>query len=248
MQQELSRRQRIEWSEFVIYFVFAGIFILFAVTLSGRGFLKPQNLMNIARQTAMIAIMSVGMTFVLSSAEIDLSFGSTVALSAVLTALALRGTQSVFLAVSVGLLVGLLVGGINGVFVGYVGIPSFLVTLGMMGIVTGTARWVTQLQSIPIDNDVFAFIFGGGDLGVVPILFLWTLIVTGFGFLLLNRTPFGREVLATGGNGVSAIYSGIQVKRVKLKVFILNAVLASFSGILYAGRLQGPGIRWEKMI
>lgn len=235
----LKIRQKPEWSEFIIYFVFLGIFLIFSVTLFDRGFLKPQNLMNIARQTAMIAIMAVGMTFVLSCAEIDLSFGSTVALSAVLTALMLRWTQNILLSVLTGLLTGLTIGGINGIFVGYVGIPSFLVTLGMMGIITGAARWVTQLQSIPVDNEGFAFIFGSGDLGPVPILFFWTLVVAVLGFLLLTRTPFGRKVLATGGNKVSAVYSGIKVRRITLTVFILNALLAALAGVLYTGRLQG---------
>ena len=227
------------WRNYVIYIVFGGIFAFFALTLQGRGFLSPDNLMNIARQTAMIAIMGVGMTFVLSAAEIDLSLGAIVALSAVVTALTLRHTGSVVLAPLAGLLAGCIVGSVNGFFVAKIGIPSFLVTLGMTGIVTGVARWISKLQSIPSSSDTFNFIFGSGDIGPVPVLFIWTLGTAFLGDVTLRRTPFGREVLATGGNKTAALYSGIRVDRVKFKVMVLNAALAALAGILYTGRLQG---------
>ena len=231
--------KNIDLNDAVIYIVFVGIFLFFSLTLFDKGFLSSNNLMNIARQTTMIAIMAVGMTFVLSAAEIDLSFGSVVALAAVVTALTLRFTDSILLSTIAGLGSGTLVGLVNGFFVGYVGIPSFLVTLGMMGIVTGIARWVTNLRSIPIDNDTFVFIFGTGNIGFFSILFFWTLLITVIGAVLLNKTQFGREVLATGGNLTSALYSGINVKKIKMMVLVLNSFLASLAGILYTGRLHG---------
>ena len=231
--------KNINWSDYIIYIVFFGIFTFFSVVLYDKGFLSLQNLMNIARQTAMIGIMAVGTTFVLSAAEIDLSFGSIVALSAVVTALILQNTEQIFLSVLGGLSAGILVGFINGFFVGYVKIPSFLVTLGMTGIVVGFTRNITELRSIPIDHDTFSFLFGGGNIGPLSVLFLW-LIFFGFtGSVLLNKTIFGRRVLATGGNMLSAIYSGINVSKIKMQVLVLNGFLAAFAGILYAGRLQG---------
>jgi ribose transport system permease protein len=195
--------------------------------------------MNIARQTAMIGIMAVGTTFVLSAAEIDLSFGSIVALSAIVTALTLKVTDNIFLGVLAGLGAGTIVGFINGFFVGYIKIPSFLVTLGMTGIVAGVSRNITSLRSVPIDNDAFAFIFGNGNIFNISILLIWLIIITIIGAVLLNKTTFGREVLATGGNMLSAIYSGIKVNKIKMQVLVLNGVLAAFAGILYAGRLEG---------
>ncbi len=230
---------KINWQDYIIYIVFAGIFLFFSLTLSDRGFLNPANLMNIARQTAMISIMAVGMTFVLSAAEIDLSFGAVVALAAIVSALALRATDHVLIAVLSGLGAGTFVGVLNGFFVGYVGIPSFLVTLGMTGIVTGVARWITQLRSIPVNNDTFTFIFGSGNIGPFSVLFFWMFLVAIAGAIALNKTVFGREVLATGGNLTSSLYSGIQVKKIKMMVLILNAFLASLAGILYVGRLHG---------
>jgi ribose transport system permease protein len=229
----------INWADYIIYIVFIGIFILFSITLHDRGFLGADNLMNIALQTALISIMAVGMTFVLSAAEIDLSFGAVAALAGLTAALMIRHTDSVFLAVIAGLCIGILAGVINGFFVTVVGIPSFLMTLGMIEIVNGSARWISNLQSIPADNDLFTFIFGAGEIGVVPIILIWTFVVTVIGAIMLKKTPFGREVLAVGGNKVSAMYSGIKVGKIKMLVFILNASLAALAGILYTGRNFG---------
>ncbi|MDR1106666.1 MAG: ABC transporter permease [Treponema sp.] len=231
--------KEIQWSNHVIYFIFAGIILLFSVLLLDRGFLSGSNLMNIARQTAMISVMAVGMTYVLAAEEIDLAFGSVVALSAVITALMLRSTGIVLLSVVCGLGSGLIVGLVNGLFVAKIGIPSFLVTLGMSNIVLGLTRWISNLQSIAINHGTFSFIFGSGDLGPVPVLFVWTILAAVFGHLVLKKTPFGRKVLATGGNKISALYSGIPVSRIKISVMILNSVLAALAGILYAGRLHG---------
>ncbi|MDR2477320.1 MAG: ABC transporter permease, partial [Treponema sp.] len=234
-----KRLKAIQWSNHVIYFIFAGIILLFSALLFNRGFLSGSNLMNIARQTAMISIMAVGMTYVLAAEEIDLAFGSVVALSAILTALLLRSTGNIFLSILAGIGSGFLVGLVNGIFVAKIGIPSFLVTLGMSNIVLGLARWISGLQSIAINNNAFTFFFGSGDIGPVPVLFAWTIVAAVLGQMTLKKTPFGRKVLATGGNKISALYSGIPVSRIKIAVLTLNSVLAALAGILYAGRLHG---------
>lgn len=229
------RRSR-DWRPLLIYVVFIGLFLLFAITLHERGFLSENNLMNIARQSAMIAIMAVGMTFVLSAAEIDLSFGAVVALSAVTAALLLP--YGVVPAVAGALAAGAVCGMVNGALVSRIAIPSFLVTLGTAGIITGITRWISGLQSIPVDNDVFAFIFGSGDIGPVPVLFLWMVAIVALGHVVLRKSAFGKAVLASGGNKLAATYAGINVGRVKMWVLLLNALLASLAGILYAGRLH----------
>jgi ribose transport system permease protein len=234
-----AKLKEIQWSNHVIYFIFAGIILLFSVLLFDRGFLSGANLMNIARQTAMISIMAVGMTYVLAAEEIDLAFGSVVALSSIITAMLLRSTGSIFLSVIAGLGAGFIVGLVNGLFVAKVGIPSFLVTLGMSNIVLGLTRWISKLQSIAVNHEVFTFVFGSGDIGPIPILFIWTIVAAFIGHLVLKKTPFGRKVLAAGGNKVSALYSGIPVSRMKISVMVLNSMLAALAGILYAGRLHG---------
>ncbi len=222
----------------IIYLSFVAIFLFFSIVLARRGFLTGDNLMNIARQTAMISVMGVGMTFVLAAGEIDLAIGSVVALASLATALGLR-YAGLAGGLAGGLATGLLVGAINGSFVAYIGVPSFLVTLGMTGIITGFARWITQLQSVPITHAAYNFLFGSGDLGPVPILFVWTVVLLAVGQTALKKTQFGRSVLATGGNAVSARYSGINVRRIRFSVMVLNAMLAALAGMLYAGRLHG---------
>lgn len=234
-----EKMKQVKWRDLVIYYIFLGVILLFSILLFDKGFLSGSNLMNIARQTAMTSIMAIGMTFVLSTGEIDLSFGSVVALSSIITTKILNSTGSILLAIVCGLAVGAVIGLANGLLVAKMNIPSFLVTLGMNGIVLGLARWVSNLQSIPVNNDVFTFIFGSGDIGPIPILFVWTVSLTIIGHLLLKKTPYGRRVLATGGNKISAMYSGIKVPNIKISVMLLNAVMAALAGILYSGRLHG---------
>ena len=228
----------INTNEFIVYIAFLAIFVFFSIVLRGRGFLSSENLMNIARQTAMISVMAVGMTFVLAAGEIDLSIGSIVALASLTTALALRH-GSLLVGVITGLGTGVLIGMVNGLFVAKIGVPSFLVTLGMTGIITGLARWITQLKSIPVTNKTYNFIFGSGDIGPISILFVWTVVLLIMGQVALRKTKFGRYVLATGGNKISALYSGINVERIKFSVMVLNGALAALAGMLYAGRLHG---------
>lgn len=229
---------KIDLRKYFIYIGFVIIFGFFSITLFNKGFLTGNNLMNIARQTAMISVMAVGMTFVLASGEIDLSIGSVVALASLTTAITLRHTN-IFFGILAGLGTGALVGCVNGLFVSKVRIPSFLVTLGMMGIVSGFARWITNLKSIPITNEYYKFIFGSGDIGPISVLFLWTIVLMVIGHLTLKKTAFGRSVLASGGNKVSAMYSGIKTENIKLIVLIINGMLAALAGMLYAGRLHG---------
>lgn len=230
--------RRIDVKKYIIYISFVAIFAFFSVALYNKSFLTGENLMNIARQTAMVSVMAIGMTFVLAAGEIDLSIGSTVALSSLVTALALRD-YNVWLAIPAGLGTGAVVGIVNGVLTTKVRIPSFLVTLGMMGIVSGFARWITNLEAIPVTNNGFNFVFGSGDFGPVSILFVWTGAMLIIGHVLLTKTAFGRQVLATGGNKIAAGYSGVKVDRIKITVLLLSSVLASLAGMLYAGRLHG---------
>ena len=107
-----------------------------------------------------------------------------------------------------------------------------------MGISTGLSMWVSNTAAIPIINRTYAFIFGGGNLGPVPILLVWTLLFGVVGHLVLKRTTFGRRVLATGGNEIAARYSGINTRSIKLRVLMISSITAAVAGMLYAGRLE----------
>jgi ribose transport system permease protein len=116
--------------------------------------------------------------------------------------------------------------------------PSFLTTLAMMGIARGVAMWVSGTAAIPILERGYAFCFGGGKFGPVPVLLLWMLAVDAVGHVVLRRTSFGRRVLATGGNETAARYSGVDTRAIKMRVLIMSSMAGALAGMLYAGRLQ----------
>lgn len=225
------------WRQNIIYIGFLVIFVVFAVTLADKGFLNPNNLLNIVRQTAMIAVMAIAMTFVLSAGEIDLSVGAVAGLSTVTVAMAIAVGGPV-VGVIAGLATGLAVGMFNGWLTTRVGIPSFLTTLAMMGIAKGVAMWISATAAVPILSSGYSWLFGGGNVGPVPVLLLWMVILGAIGHIVLRRTGFGRRVLATGGGETAARYSGIDTKAIKFKVLVISSVAAALAGMLYAGRLQ----------
>ncbi|MBC7735184.1 MAG: ABC transporter permease [Bacteriovorax sp.] len=225
------------WRQYVIYLGFVAIFVIFSFALFDKGFLDPNNLLNIIRQTAMIAVMAVAMTFVLAAGEIDLSIGAVAGLATVTTALAIDAAGP-FVGVCAGLATGLAVGIFNGVLTTRIGIPSFLTTLAMLGIAKGVAMWVSGTAAIPILAPTYSYIFGGGNIGPVPTLLVWMLLFGVVGHVVLRRTGFGRRVLATGGNETAARYSGVDTRGVKMRVLIISSMAAAVAGMLYAGRLQ----------
>ncbi|MFF1832308.1 ABC transporter permease [Paenarthrobacter sp. NPDC058040] len=235
--------KELDWRRYVIYIGFVVVFIFFAVLLRDQGFLSPNNLLNIFRQTATITVIAVGMTYVIACAEIDLSVGSVAGLSSVCTAMALS-QWGLVPGILAGLAVGLLVGSVNGALVSLLGIPSFLVTLGMLGIAAGLAQWITASAPQPILDDTFNMLFGSGNFGPIPGLVLWSAIFVAIGAVVLNRTRFGRQVLATGGNRNAAEFTGINTKRIKFQVLLISGMVASVAGMLYAGRLQSGRFQW----
>lgn len=235
--ETFASRMKEDWRQYVIYAGFILIFIFFSVTLSDKGFLDPNNLLNIVRQTAMIAIMAVGMTLVLSAGEIDLSIGSVAGLASVTTALALAKFGLIG-GICCGILTGIVIGMVNGLLTTRVGIPSFLVTLAMMGIAKGTAMWISATAAVPILNKTYYSIFGSGNFGPVPGLLVWALIAAVIGHIALRKTTFGRKVLATGGSETAARFTGIKTHNIKMQVLVISSVTAALAGMLYAGRLR----------
>ncbi len=237
MNRSLGPIARLGGPDLAVYAGFVLVFLFFSLTLADTGFLTARNLSNIVLQTAPATVLAVGLVYVLSAGEIDLSFGSAVALSALVAAMTLR-EWPLPLGVLAGLATGLLVGAVNGALVAYARMPSFLVTLATMGVVAGLARQVSDLQSVPVLNPTFAAVFGGGGLFGIPSLILWTIGVVALGHLVLRQTRFGAHVLAVGDNPRAALVSGIRVARVRFAVLALSGACAGLAGLLYAGRVQ----------
>jgi len=229
--------RKYELQNYIVYLGFIAIFLFFAVTLHDAGFTSTRNLTNIILQTAPATIMAIGLVFALSAGEIDLSFGSAVAVSALSAAVVMQ-VLPMPLAILAGLGAGLAVGAFNGLMVAWLRLPSFLVTLATLGLFAGVARTMTNLRSIPVTNDVFTGFFGSGDLFGIPSLVWWTIIGVAVGHFVYRHTRFGAHVLATGDNARAAQVSGIKVPRIRFMVLTICGGCAGLAGLLYAGRLQ----------
>ena len=229
-------------SKYIVYIIFVLCLIIFGIWLKGS-FFSLSNLLNITRQAGAVSVMAIGMVFVIGLGHIDLSIGSVVAVSSLITAYILRDTGNPVLAVIVAIGFGAIVGLFNGLCVTTIGMPAFLTTLGSQAILTGIAMWISATKAVPITHKGFLFWFGSGTIGQVPILLLWAVGATVIGYIVLNNTSYGRKILATGGNATSAKYSGVRVNKITVLAFIYNGCLAAIAGTLYAGRAHSA--RWD---
>jgi len=225
----------------IVLLVRYGMFLVLALwivvlSLSSEHFLTATNLLNVARQAAPLIIIGVGMTFVMSTAGIDLSVGSTVALISVLAGSWLSAGLPAFVVLPLLLLVGALLGSLSG-WVITLGVPAFVVTLAGLTSIRGLAFVYSDGYATPIVNPVMAWIGRGGVLGVnAP--FLIAMAVAVLGWFLLNRTRFGLHALATGGREEAARVMGLAINRIKIAVYALTGALAALGGIVISARLS----------
>ncbi|WP_250469652.1 ABC transporter permease [Caballeronia sp. GAFFF2] len=220
---------------YMLYFAFAILLVVFS--FASPWFLSIDNFLNIGRQTALVSIIAIGMTFVIIARQIDLSVGSSLALSGMAAALAMShiGDSWVIGAIA-GIGTGAIVGAINGLVTTRLNIPSFLVTLGSLSAARGLALMVTTTRPEIITNDHFIAIFGEGDIAGVPVPIIWTLLAVIGGILLLHYSVFGRQIYAAGGNPTAALYSGINIRRVTTLAFVLTGVLAGLAALVLSAR------------
>lgn len=235
--QSKTKKSQVDITKFMVYIIFVFSIAIFAIWL-GEMFFSVTNLLNIIRQTASISVMAVGMTFVLATGGIDLTISGIVPTAGLISALILNATDNIFLGIAAPLVLGAVVGAVNGFLITFFTIPPFLVTLGMQGIFIGVSMWISNTKSIPIYNEFFNNVFGYGNVGGIPVLFFWILIFMVFGIILLNHTAFGRKVLAVGGNASAAEYTGVKVNRVLIQTYILSGILSAIAGLLYCGRTK----------
>lgn len=241
---ELPRRGfNFDWRRDIIYVGFVVVLLIFSVLLRDEGFLSVASFWNILRQAAIVSVVAVGMTLVIAAAEIDLSVGSVAGLASVVTAMSLSHF-GLIPGIVAGLALGAIVGSVNGALVAFARIPSFLVTLAMMGITFGIAQWVTKSAPVPILDMNYVANFGGGKIGPIPNLIIWMLLFVVAGTILLKKTRFGRQILATGADPVAAEYSGISTSWVRFRVMMLCSMGAAVAGMLYAGRLMSGRFQW----
>jgi ribose/xylose/arabinose/galactoside ABC-type transport system permease subunit len=220
---------------YMLYIAFAILLVVFS--FASPWFLSVDNFLNIGRQTALVSIIAIGMTFVIIARQIDLSVGSVLALSGMSAALAMSHiSDNWILGAIAGIGTGAIVGAINGFVTTRLSIPSFLVTLGSLSAARGLALMVTTTRPEIITNDRFIAIFGEGDIAGVPVPILWTLLAVIGGILLLHYSVFGRQIYAAGGNPTAALYSGINIRRVTTLAFVLTGALAGLAALVLSAR------------
>ncbi len=216
---------------------FSGLFVIGIIfTILSPYFLSVNNLLTVATQTAIIAIIAIGQTYVMITTGIDLSIGSNIALSGMVAGMAMAAGLPIPVAITMALLSGCLVGLLNGVMVSYGRIPPFIATLGTMTAIRGVS--LTLTQGIPISGLPKNFtIMGTGSIAGIPIpVILMVVLTVIFGFVLA-RTKLGRHVYATGSNLDAARLSGIDTKAVLIKVYVISGFLAAFAGLIMAARI-----------
>ena len=224
-----------------IFKMYGGILIGLIALIAIFSFLSPSfrefnNILNIILQVSIIAISAFGMTFALIIAGIDLSIGSTIALSGTIAALLMSLNVPFTLAVGICLLIGLFLGFINGFLVSKAGIPAFIVTVATMGIFRGIAYILTGGGPVQISNAKFLYI-GNEKIFGIPFPIILLIVVFIIMNIILGKTKFGRQAYIIGGNEEAALYSGINVKRIKIYIYMIIGFLASLSGIILASRL-----------
>ncbi|MDR0377028.1 MAG: ABC transporter permease [Spirochaetaceae bacterium] len=216
---------------------FTGLFLL-GLTFSLRSpyFFSVNNLLTVATQTAVIAIIAIGQTYVLITGGIDLAIGSNMALAGMLTALCMRANIPVPAAILVGLITGAASGAASGALIAYAKIPPFIATLGLMTICRGIALTVTG--AIPVSNLPKSFTAWGTDstLGIPNAVISMILLTVFFGFILA-KTKLGRHIYATGSNYEAARLSGVNTKRTLMTVYIFSGILAAMAGLIMAARI-----------
>lgn len=232
-----------------IYAVFALILLGIILSFATPYFLTSRNLINLARQVSLYAIIGFGMTFVIITGGIDLSVGSVVAVSCTFIAgFMVKSALPVWIAVLLGLGIGTLFGVFNGFFVSNTKVPAFIATLGTYSAARGIALLYSNGYPITGLPKGFTYI-GRGYIGPIPVPVYIMLFVCFIMYILLNKTRFGRYVYGLGGNEETVRLSGVNIRAVKFKVFVLSSFLASISGLILCSRLNSgqplAGDGWE---
>ena len=220
-------------------------------------FLNYDNFMNILDRTAEVGIIAIGMTLIIITAGIDLSVGSVVALSAVVSAWSIKFLERamdlpsapvwvVLLACVAALLAAGLVGAANGSLVTYVGVPPFIVTLSFMMVARGLAYILSDNRSISELPDSVRWL--GGKAGTIPVTVFLAAILFAIAHFLMSRTSLGRYIYAVGGNREAARLSGVPIKSVLMFVYCVTGLLAGLVGLIFVSKLGAGKATYAEMM
>lgn len=220
--------------------VIALIILMAVITIINSNFLTANNLLNLLLQVTSNALIAFGMTFVILTGGIDLSVGSILALSSALTAGLLGSGMPVTLAILISLILGCILGMMNGLLISYGKLAPFIVTLATMTIFRGATLVYTNGNPITKGlSDTFLFQFlGQGYIVGIPFPVIIMFIVFIVLYVLIHKTAFGKSVYAIGGNEKAAYISGVKLNKVKIIIYSISGIMASISGLIMTSRLS----------
>jgi len=231
------------------------VLLIIIMSVTTRGFLTINNVLNILRNMSLQGCIAFGMTMVIIAGEIDLSIGSTVALTGVITGLttgklSTLGIMPMEQAVVFGIILSLLIAALAGLFNGWLltrfKMPSFIITLAMMNVLYGITAIISNgfpVTSLPKWYNVFG---AGRIFNIIPVPAIILLIVFGINYVIMNYTKFGRSIYAAGGNAEAARLSGINVNKVKIIAMITVQLCSALSGILVSSQVMSGAFSFGK--
>jgi L-arabinose transport system permease protein len=222
------------WDSAGMLLVLAGLFLV--CSLGVDNFLTATNLRGLALAVSTIGMVACTMMFCLAAGDFDLSVGSVVAFAGVLGGTVMNATGSVGAGIAAALASGALIGLVNGVFVARLGINALITTLATMQIVRGFGFIISDGKAVGIGLEDFFALGSSALFGIPTPVWITATCFALFGFIL-NRTVFGRDTLAVGGNSEAAHLAGIAVDRVKIIIFTAQGVMAAAAGIVLASRI-----------
>ncbi|MDO7975779.1 monosaccharide ABC transporter membrane protein (CUT2 family) [Oceanotoga teriensis] len=217
--------------------LFGFIILCFILGLLTNRFFTINNWRNIFVQSSTTGIVAVGMTFVIITGGIDLSVGSVLAFTAMISAGMIRGNMNPILAIIFTLVFGLCIGLINGLFISKLKMPPFIVTLAAMSIARGLAMVYSGGRTIPIMNDTYNFMGQGYLFKIIPIPIIIMIIAFFIAGYILKYTSFGRKTYAVGGNREAAKFSGIKIDNIEMIAYSITGLMSATAGIVLSGRL-----------
>ncbi len=246
--------QKFKFQELGILVAFAVIFILFSI--ANPRFASITNILNMGRQMSTIGIMAIGMTFLIISGNFDLSIGSMFAFVSTVVAVLMVNGVNVIIALIMGVILGGMLGIVNGVLSTFCGIPSFVVGLGMLNVLRGAQLLITGAYPIVVGwglagvgINFFAFLGKGKLLGVIPMMLVVLLILWGIGYFILNKTVFGVRTFAVGGSPQAARIVGINVNWIRTLSFMVTGILVAIASMIqlsFIGSVTGQvGVGYE---
>ena len=212
------------------------VLLCIVITIVTPNFLSVSNITNVFTQVSVNAIIAIGMTFVILTGGIDLSVGSTLAISGAVGASIVKLTGNVFLAIIVAAVIGIAVGLINGLLVSKGKLQAFIVTLATMTIFRGATLVFTDGTPISKLPEVFVKI-GNGKLGFMPIPVIITIIIAIIAVYALSQTRFGRYLYALGGNEDASRLSGINTDKIKTLVYVVSGFASAIAGVIITSRI-----------